>query len=131
VYRYKQLWISPLTTEDDPATLTIKLQRGVITLWNVGFPDGCADLVHLTVYHFEHQILPADEAESLFWNNHVFDIPEHYVLDEEPYEIELRAWNDDDAYWQYVTLGVAVEPIEEPTLKDLLGRFLQAMVGGE
>jgi hypothetical protein len=130
VYRFAQLWIPPQTSEDDPAALLVQLQRGVIVSWDVGFPDGCADLVHVAVYHFEHQILPGNEDESLFWNDHVFQIPEHYVLDEEPYEVEIRGWSDDDSYEQYVVVGIAVEPIEDVTLKDMLGAFLRSMVGG-
>jgi hypothetical protein len=130
VYRFVQLWIPPQTTEEDPATVTIELERGVIVAWDACFPDGCADLVHLAVHHYERRILPRNESESLFWNDHVFHIPEHYVLDEEPYELELRGWSDDDAYYQYIVLGVDVGPIEEVTVKELLSQFLGLMVGG-
>lgn len=129
MFRYKQIWVDPLTAETDPVTATMKLRRGVITRWWVGFPDGCADLVHAAVYHYEHRILPRNEQESLFWNNYVFEIPESYILDEEPYEIEIRVWSDDDSNRQYVVVGVAVEPIEEVTLKDVMRQFLERLVG--
>ena len=128
MFRFIKLWIDPNTSETSPATRRIQLTKGVITHWWVGFPDGCADYVHATVYEFEHQILPRGEDEDLFWNNYVFEIPEHYELTEEPYEIEVRAWSEDDSYDQYVVVGVALEPLEEVTLKDLLGKFLQTLV---
>ena len=129
MFRSVQVDIEPNTLETAPATATIKLQRGVITEWFIGFPDGAADHVHASVYHFEHQILPASEAESLFWNNYVFHIREHYVLEEEPYEIEVRAWSEDDSYDQYVVVGVVVEPIEEVSLKDLFRLLLNRLAG--
>lgn len=129
MFRFIQLWIPPNTLESAPATKLIQLTEGVITHWWVGFPDGCADHVHVTVYEFEHQILPRGEDEDLFWNNYVFGIPDSYKLTEEPYEIEVRAWNEDDSYDQYVVVGVALEEIEEVTLKDLFRQFLETLVG--
>ncbi len=129
MFRYKQIWIPPLTPETNPVTKIIQLREGVITRWWVGFPDGCADLVHAAVYHYEKRILPRDEKESLFWNNYIFEIPDSYKLEDEPYEVEVRAWSYDDSNDMYVTVGVAVEPIEEVTLKDLFRHFLESLVG--
>jgi len=129
MFRYKQIWIPPSTLETAPVTRTIQLRKGKITRWWVGFPDGCADLVHVAVYLYETRLIPRDEKESLFWNNYIFEIPDSYELDEEPYEIEVRAWNEDDSNNQYVVVGVAVERIEEVTLKDLFRHFLESMIG--
>lgn len=129
MFRFVRLWIDPGTSETSPATKRIQLTNGVITRWWVGFPDGCADLVHATVYEFEHQILPRGEEDDLFWNNYVFEIPDYYELVDEPYEIEVRAWSEDDSYRQYVVVGVVLMPIEEVTLKDLFRAFLNTMVG--
>lgn len=129
MFRFTQIWIPPKTLESAPVTRTLKLRRGVITRWWVGFPDGCADHVHMVAYHYEHRIIPRDEQESLFWNNFVFEIPDSYKMEEEPYEIEVRVWSEDDSYDQYVVVGVALEPIEEVTLKDMFRKFIEAMVG--
>lgn len=131
MFRFVKLWIPPDTPKSDPVTKTIQLTEGVITNWWVGFPDGCADYVHCAVYEFEHQILPRGEDEDLFWNDYVFPIPEHYELTDEPYEIEVRAWSEDDSYDQYVVVGVVLEELVEVTLADLyraLKEFLKAMV---
>ncbi len=130
--RYKRVWMDPSTPKNEPETRVIKLAPGRIVRWWLGFPDGCADLVHATVYHFEHQILPKSEEESFFWNNYIFEIPDSYLLTEDPYEVEVRAWNLDDRNRQYVVVGVALEPIEEVTLEQFykaFTAFLEAMVG--
>lgn len=129
MFRFVKVAIPPLTLETAPVTETISLRHGVITEWFVAFPDGCADLVHVVVYEHEHRILPRDEDENIFWNNYVFHVREHWPLEDEPYQIQVRAWNEDDSYDQYVVLGVVVEPIEDVTLKDLFRAFLNTMVG--
>lgn len=129
MFRVVKVDIPANTPETAPVTETIALRQGVITQWFVCFPDGVADHVRVVVYEHEHRILPRDEDESLFWNNYVFAIPEHWRLEDEPYEIEVRAWSEDDEFEQYVLLGVVVMPIEEVTLKDLFRAFLNTMVG--
>lgn len=132
MFRYKQIWIDPNTPKRDPQTKILQLDHGRIVRWWIGFPDGCADLVHCTIYHFEHQIIPKSEEESVFWNNYIFEIPDSYKLEEEPYEIEVRAWNEDDRHAHTVVVGVALEPMEEVTLADLyraFRAFLETMVG--
>lgn len=123
MFRFVQLWIDPSTEESAPATKKIQLTEGVIKRWWIGFPDGCADLVHVSIYEFEHQLIPRGEDEDLFWNNYIFEIPDSYHLTEEPYTLEVRAWNEDDTNRQYVVVGVALEPEEEVTLADLYESF--------
>ena len=129
MFRVIRLKVDPNTVETSPATKPIQLTKGRITHWWVGFPPGCHDLVKVTVYEFEHQILPRGEDEEIYWNNYVYSIPDSYPLVEEPYEIEVRAWNEDDTYDHTVVVGVALEPIEKETLMDLMRGFMRTMVG--
>jgi len=129
MFRYIELEVPAGTPETAPETKTIQLRHGVITFWWVGFPPGCAGLAHVAIYHYEHRIIPRDEKESLYWDGYVFEIPDSYKFTEEPYEVEVRAWNEDDSYSHTIVVGVALEPIEEVTLKDLFRQFLRSMVG--
>lgn len=129
MFRFIRLRVAANTLETDPATKRIQLTKGVITYWWVGFPPGCCDLVRVTIYEFEHQILPRGEDEDLYWDGYVYSIPDSYELVDEPYEIEVRAWNEDDTYPHTVVVGVALEEIEEVTLKDLMKRFIENLVG--
>lgn len=130
MFRSAKVDIPPNTTEAAPVTEIIALRHGVITEWFVGFPDGCADLVHVAVYEHEHRILPRDEDQDLFWNDYVFRIREHWLLEDEPYRIEVRAWNEDDSYTHSVFVGVTVIPVAAVTVEGLLQRLLTALVGG-
>jgi len=129
MFRHIQLIIPAATPKATPVTQRLKLTHGRIIKWWVGFPPGCVGLVHVVVYHYEHQILPAHEDEDLYWNNYVFEVPDYYDLTEEPYEIEVRAWNNDDIYQHTITVGVEVEEIEEETTESLLRRLLKTLVG--
>jgi len=129
MFRYVNLTIPAATPESAPETKLIKLRHGRITHWWIGFPPGCCDLVHVAIYHYEYRVIPRDEKESVYWNNYVFDIPDSYDFTEEPYEIEVRAWNNDDIYEHIITVGVEVEEIEEVTMKELLSQFLKSLVG--
>jgi len=129
MFRMIALEISQGTPETTPATKLIQLTKGVIAHWWVGFPPGCCDLVHVTVYEFEHQILPRGEDEDIYWNNYVYAIPDSYELVEEPYQIEVRAWNEDDIYPHTIVVGVELEEIPEVTTESLLQRLLKTLVG--
>lgn len=132
MFRFVELEVPASTTESAPATKSIQLTEGVIKRWWVGFPDGSADLVHVTIYEFEHQLIPRGEDEDLWWNDFIFDIPDSYELTEEPYAVEVRAWNEDDRHAHMVIVGVALEPLEEVTIKDLylaLRAFVETLVG--
>lgn len=130
MFRFIRLPVPASTVETSPATKRIQLTNGVITNWWIGFPPGSNDLVHVTIYEFEHQILPRGEDEDLYWGGYVYEIPENYELVDEPYEIEVRAWNEDTSYAHTVVVGVALGEIPEVTTESLLTRLLGALVGG-
>ncbi len=129
MFQFISLDVPPNTPESSPESLEIQLTEGVITNWWVGFPPGCVGLVHVAIYEYEHQIIPRAEDQDLYWDGYVFEIPDRYELLEDPYVVEVRAWSEDDIYQHTVTVGVAVEEIEEVTLKDLMRRFIEMMVG--
>jgi hypothetical protein len=127
VFRFRQVWVDPDTPESAPERVTIQLTKGIINQWWIGFPDGVADLVHVAVYRHEHRIIPRDETEDLFWNDYIFEIPDSYPLDEDPFEVEVRVWSEDDTYRQYVVVGVSLVEAqvseEAMLLRDLVERM--------
>ena len=129
MFRCISLLVPAGTVETSPATKRIQLTEGVITYWWIGFPPGCNDLVHVTIYEFEHQILPRGEDEDVYWGGYVYQIPDHYELVDEPYEVEVRAWNEDDIYEHTIAVGVALEELPEVTTEGLLQRLLKALTG--
>jgi len=129
MFLFIELTIPAQTPETSPATKPIQLTEGVITYWWVGFPPGCAGLAHVAIYEFEHQILPRGEDQDIYWDGYIYSVPDHYEMVDEPYQIEVRGWNEDDSYPHTITVGVALEEIPEVTTESLLERLLRALVG--
>lgn len=129
MFRSIELEVPANTPASDPATKVLELCDGIIRTWYVGFPHGCFDRVRAQVFQFEHQILPQSEGEYLAWSGYIFVIPDEYVLEDEPFEVELRASNADITNPHTVFLGVDLEEIPEETVESLLERFLIALVG--
>lgn len=129
MFRSIELEVPANTTWSAPATKVLPLREGIIRYWYVGFRHGCFDRVRARVFEFEHQILPQTEGEDLYWSGYVFPIPDEYVLEDEPYEVELRAVNSDTTNPHTIFLGVYLQEIPEETPESLLKRLLKALVG--
>lgn len=130
MYFVTPLEVPKNTAEGSPAIVTLPIGPGTITRWNIGFPAGCAGLVHVIIKRFDHQVLPEGEGESLYWDNYMFEIAEGLEMDQPPYEVIIEAWNLDDSYSHTVFVGVEVTEFPEVTPEGLLQRLLTALVGG-
>lgn len=97
------------TLEADAIEERLQLTWGIIREVHVGFPPGPAGLVHLQIRDKGWQILPWTPLQSLAWDNHVFVLPCNYELDVEPYDLTIRAWNEDDSYAHTVFIGVVLQ----------------------
>lgn len=113
------------TLETAPAELTMELVQGMIVGVRVGFPDGCADMVHVVIRVGLHQLWPSNQEGNYAWNDFTYVIQESYELDEVPYELTLVAWNDDQREPHQVTVGVNMLDLEP----SMLSRFVQAVLG--
>ncbi len=108
-----------------PSILPVLLTKGLIVEVRVGFPDGCADLVHVVIVRGGHQVWPTNPSGSYAWNDYVYEIAASYVLDDQPLTMKVVAWNEDTANAHLVTVGFNLLPLE-PTV---LARFVQAVLG--
>lgn len=124
------LTIPANTSKSSPAKIYHPVARGVITAWFVGFPPGCAGLVHVAIYRHERRILPEGAGDSLYWNDLMFHIRESFEIAAKPYELRVEGWSDDDSYEHRVFVGVEMQKIPEETTESLLQRLLTALVGG-
>jgi hypothetical protein len=113
------------TAKSDPAELRVRLTVGLIVKVRVGFPDGCADLVHVAIVRGGHQVWPSNPDGDYAWNDYVYEIEASYVLDDQPLTMKIQAWNEDTANAHQVMVGFNMLPLE-PTI---LGRFVQAVLG--
>jgi hypothetical protein len=117
VYYVTEPTIPANTEQTDPYTEDIQLCQGTIRGFHVGFPKGCAGLVHVQLYYKTWQILPWTRGNSIAFDGHLFDLPCTYPLDSEPFIVKLKAWNDDDAYFHTLHIGILLDEGEiDPAL---------------
>lgn len=97
-YRYSLL--VPLSTPvTAPVTTTMYLSHGIVHHVEVGFPPGCAGLVHAAVFRFEHQVWPSNPDHDFAWDDYNIVVRnESFGLVSRPYTLTLRAWSEDDSY---------------------------------
>jgi hypothetical protein len=100
------------TTQDDPVETTFELTYGVITRVMFYPRPGHAGLVHVQVDHWEHQIFPLDPEQDLHGDSHPIIWEEWYELFYSPFELKVRAWNDDDTYAHTFDIWFDVLPPE-------------------
>lgn len=113
------------TSESDPLITEVQLTKGIIVKVRVGFPDGCADEVHVVIIRGGHQVWPDQDDQNYAWNNYVYEIEASYVLDDYPLTVKIVAWNEDTVNAHQVTVGFNLLPLE-PTR---LSKFVQAVLG--
>jgi len=105
-----EIVIPPNTAQDDPLVTRLQVQPGVTRQVWVMFPHGCFGLVHLQVWYWGWQLWPWTPGSSFAWDDYVFVFEDRYPLTEPPYELVLKAWNDDDTYEHRVTFACTIEP---------------------
>jgi len=86
------------TTENDPAEEVVKLTHGVITMVEVEFPPGCAGLVRAFIRRSLHQVWPSNQGGQFRTDGRAIRWNDYYELFDEPLELTVGAWSDDDFY---------------------------------
>lgn len=91
-------------------------------------------LAHVQIWRSEHQVWPANLDGNIAGENAVIGWPEDYDLDDEPYDLTLRGWNDDDSFSHTITVRFALLSLERKAeareSAGLLRRIGQAIFGG-
>jgi len=98
------------TPSTAPEVEILKIAHGIVTWISVLFPPGCARLAHAVILHHEHQIAPSTENMDLSGDTFPIAWDEYYESYQPPYELKIKAWNEDDTYPHKITVRVAVLP---------------------
>lgn len=85
-----------------PATQEIEVCKGVIERFYRLFPLGCSGMVHLQIWHQEHQLFPASPGASYIGDESEILGDASINLDEPPFVLELRAWSPGTTYQHIV-----------------------------
>ena len=124
-YRYS-LTVPASTPATAPVILTCALTHGIVHQVEVAFPPGCAALVHVSLWRYEHQVWPTNPDESFAWDNYTIVITnEAFGITEVPYELSLRAWSEDTAYPHTIVCRVGVKLPELHRPGSWVGRLLR------
>jgi len=108
------------------------LVHGIIHQVEVGFPPGCAGLVHVAIFRFEHQAWPTNPDDEFAWDDYNVKIErEFFGLTTRPYELTLRAWSEDSTFAHTITCRLGLKPPELHRPGSWVGRLLRAEAGDE
>ena len=133
LYEYA-LTIPANTAEASPATMDAPLAPGTVVRVDVQFPTGCVGLVHVQIWSGEHQVWPGNLDGDISAEGLVVSWPEDYDLEDEPFTLVLRGWNDDDTFPHTITFRFAIISLaakeEARESAGLLRRIGQAIFGG-
>ena len=117
------------TLKAAPVEGTLKIHPGVVTRVRLLWPTGAAQLGHAQVFRFSKVLWPPYDDQDFTGNGLPIEWNEEYEIIEPPYELTVRAWNDDDTFPHTLTFGVAVLPIDTAAgggvLKKLTNFFLK------
>ena len=133
LYEYS-LTIAANTPEAAPATLAAPLAPGTVARVDVQFPSGCVGLVHVQIWRREHQVWPGNLDGDISAEGMVVSWPEDQDLDDEPFAVQLRGWNEDDTFPHKITFRFALLSLgrkaEAQEAAGLLKRIGAAIFGG-
>lgn len=105
------------TTKASPLEQDVKLTHGIIHRLEIGFPRGCAGLVHLQIKEGLHQRWPTNPQGSFNTDGYTIAFNEDQEFFVEPYILTLVGWNLDDTYDHTLEVRIGISrpriPISE------------------
>ena len=108
-YSY-EITVTAALTEANASETIGKLTHGVITRVSFRPRPGHCGLCHRQVFYHEHQIAPTNRGEDLHGDEFPIEWNEFEKLDSAPYDLKIKAWNDDDAYPHTFDISFALFP---------------------
>lgn len=95
------------TARSDPSRTTITLSWGLIDYFAYYIPLGSTGLTHFVVNYHARQLYPFDVDEDFSLCGQLVEYRPRTPIRRLPYDIEVVAWNEDDAYGHhiYIHLG--------------------------
>ncbi len=100
------------TLKTNPQTLDCKLGHGIIHRVEIGFPAGCAGLVHCTTKEGLHQHWPTNPDGSFKTDGYTIAFNEHLKFTRKPYVLTLVGWSFDDTFPHTLEVRIGILPEE-------------------
>lgn len=109
------------TPESNPKETIIHLTRGRIVGGWVYFPYGPAGKLHLQIWRSETQIAPANRGESYCLDDAVVPLSIDIWLDEPPYILIAKTWNESTQYDHALSLAIFLQEIPQTGKRKIPG----------
>jgi hypothetical protein len=103
------------TLQSSPHGQEINLAVGHVTRIDIGFRNGCNNLVNIALYDGLKQILPDIEGQSLRGNDHVYSFPEDIQIPSQGKTLMIRGWSPTTLYAHDVTFWFIMENLNIDT----------------
>ena len=117
----------PITaTKASPTVEMLGIAHGIITKIMVRPRPGHHALAHCVILHHEHQIAPSTEGMDITGDSHAIDWEEYYPIDQPPYELKIKGWNDDDTYEHTFDIFVAILD-QRNTIGSIIGDAIRSI----
>lgn len=128
-YEYR-LTIPANTPSSAPLESSVELDHGRIVGVEIQFPPGCVGLVHGQIRRERHQLWPTNVDGDISGDDARIGWVEDYDLDEEPYVVTLRGWNEDDSFSHTITFRFNVlspSPPPAPPVSSMEGQPISTL----
>jgi len=128
---YSYTIITPANTPATAKKITpLKLCRGVLHKIYIIFPPGPQGYLHLQISHSAHQIFPTNAEENFALDSAIIESPEHYELNQPPFNLTAQTWNTDDTleHRVIVIVGILEKKYIVPVLPSWIDR-LKFLIG--
>jgi len=103
----------PNTLKDIEQVNVLRLTRGIIRKVELVFPRGCAGLVGVRIFRGPTQIIPLNYGGYVDTDGETVTINTDIDLTVNPYEVEVRGYNEDDTYEHTIRFRFELELAEE------------------
>lgn len=117
------------TAENEPATTTLKITKGVIHRVEVEMRSGTDFRVGCRIYHNEYQLFPSNGDGDFKCDGRAVVFDDHVEITRRPYLLEIRGYSPTATYDHdvYVKVGVLSSDIVSPWtgVGTALKKFLQ------
>lgn len=124
-YRYSLL-IPASTAQAAPVSTTMQLAHGIVHQVEIAFPPGCAGLVHVAVFRFEHQRWPTNTDQQFAWDDYTIVMRnEKFGLVSQPYTLTLRGWSEDTTFDHTVVCRIGIKKPDLHRPGSVIGRLLR------
>lgn len=121
------LTIPPDTPESDQVSVRLPVSSGITDYVFVCFPPGPRALARVSIWYHSTQLWPFTPGEYFEWDGYVFAFRDRIVIEQEPLELVVRGWNEDDSFEHKITFMVTIDPAPDVQELRQLRRSLEML----